>query len=170
MKAKQIISNIFTYLIILLSVLLILVGTVPRLLGYDGYYVSSDSMSPAINKGSLVFVKEVDFEDIKVGDVLTFTKEGSEKWFSHRVIKINTSDKSFKTKGDHNNVSDPGYTSYDSVVGRVERKIPLIGFIPLALSTTWGKIVLVLVYVLYIAVEIENVSSKNRKKKEGVSE
>ncbi len=170
MKAKQIISNIFTSIIILLSVLLIVVGTAPSLMGYDGYYVSSDSMSPAINKGSLVFVREVDFEDIEVGDVLTFTRNGSEKWFSHRVIKVDASQKAFKTKGDHNNVSDPGYISFDNVVGRVEKKIPVLGFLPLALSTTAGKVILAVVYVLYIAVEIENAASKKRKKKEGLSE
>ncbi len=169
-KVKQKVINIFTYFIMIFSLSLILIGVVPRLLGYGGYYVSSESMSPAIKKGSLVFVKTVDFEDIEVGDVLTFTREGSEKWFSHRVIDIDFKEKSFKTKGDHNSVSDPGYISYSSVVGRVEKQIPLVGFISLALSTTVGKVVLVLVYVLYIAVEIENYSAKKSKKKKGVSE
>lgn len=164
MKAKQIISNIFTILIICISVVLITVGLIPKLTSYDGYYVSSDSMSPAINKGDLVFTKEVTFEDVEVGDVLTFTKEGSEKWFSHRVVEINTQEKSFRTKGDHNNVQDPGFTSFDAVVGRVEKKIPLVGFIPLAISTTAGKIVLAVIYVFYIAVEVENAASKKRKK------
>ncbi len=164
MKAKQIISNIFTGFIVCISVVLITVGMIPKFSSFDGYYVSSDSMSPAINKGDLVFTKEVSFEDVKIGDVLTFTKEGSEKWYSHRVIKINTEEKSFRTKGDHNNVPDPGYTSFDAVVGRVEKKLPLIGFVPLALSTTTGKIVLALIYVLYIAVEVENTASKKRKK------
>ncbi len=164
MKAKQIISNIFTTFIILLSVVLITIGLIPKFTDYEGYYVSSDSMKPAMNVGDLVFTKAVQFEDIEVGDVLTFTKQGSEKWFSHRVIEINTAEKSFRTKGDHNNVIDPGYTSFDTVVGRVEKKIPFVGFLPLALSATWGKVVLVAIYVLYIAVEVENAASKKRKK------
>lgn len=117
-----------------------------------------------MNVGDLVFTKEVQFEDVEVEDVLTFTKQGSEKWFSHRVVEINTVEKAFRTKGDHNNVIDPGYTSFDAVVGRVEKKIPLVGFLPLALSATWGKVVLVAIYVLYIAVEVENAASKKRKK------
>lgn len=168
MKAKQIISNTFTILIICVSVVLLTVGLIPKFTDYDGYYASSDSMSPAINKGDLVFTKKVTFEEISVGDVLTFTKEGSEKWFSHRVVEINTQEKSFRTKGDHNNVQDPGYTSFDAVVGRVEKKIPLIGFIPMVLSFTWGKVILAVIYVLYIAVEVENTASKKRKKKEGL--
>ena len=134
MKAKQIISKIFTTFIILLSVVLITIGLIPKFTDYEGYYVSSDSMSPAMNVGDLVFTKEVQFEDVEVEDVLTFTKQGSEKWFSHRVVEINTAEKAFRTKGDHNNVIDPGYTSFDAVVGRVEKKIPLVGFLPLALS------------------------------------
>lgn len=164
MKAKQIISNIFTSLIILLSVVLITIGMIPKVTDYDGYYVSSDSMSPAMKVGDLVFTKEVEFEDVEVGDVLTFKREGSEKWFSHRVVEIKVSDKSFRTKGDHNNVIDPGYTSFDAVAGRVEKKLPLVGFLPLMLSTTWGKVVLVVIYILYIAVEAENIASKKRKK------
>ena len=164
MKAKKVISNIFTTVIILLSVVLITIGLIPKFSDYEGYYVSSDSMKPAMNVGDLVFTKNVLFEDIEVGDVLTFTKEGSKRWFSHRVTEINTSEKSFRTKGDHNNVTDPGYTSFDRVVGRVEKKIPLVGFIPLMLSYTWGKIALVLVYVFYIAYEVENAASKRRKK------
>ena len=57
MKAKQIISNIFTGIIVCVSVVLITVGMIPKFSSYDGYYVSSDSMSPAINKGDLVFTK-----------------------------------------------------------------------------------------------------------------
>ncbi len=164
MKVKQIISNIFTGIIVCISVVLITVGMIPKLSSYEGYYVSSDSMSPAINKGDLVFTKEVSFEEIQVNDVLTFTVEGSNKWYSHRVIEINTEEKSFRTKGDHNNVADPGRMSFDSVVGRVEKKIPFIGFVPLALSTTVGKVVLAVICVLYIAVEVENTASKKRKK------
>lgn len=164
MKAKQIISNIFAGIIVCVSVVLITVGMIPKFSSYDGYYVSSDSMSPAINKGDLVFTKEVSFEEIQVDDVLTFTVEGSHKWYSHRVIEINIEEKSFRTKGDHNNVPDPGRMSFDSVVGRVEKKIPFIGFVPLALSTTVGKVVLVVIYVLYIAVEVENTASKKCKK------
>lgn len=164
MKAKQIISNIFTGFIVCISVVLITVGMIPKLLSYEGYYASSDSMSPAINKGDLVFTKEVTFEEIQVNDVLTFTVEGSQKWYSHRVIEINAEEKSFRTKGDHNNVPDPGRMSFDAVVGRVEKKLPLIGFVPMALSTVWGKVAVTLIYVLYIAVEVENTASKKRKK------
>lgn len=161
---KKVISNIFTAFIVLLSVVLLTVGLIPVFTSYEGYYVSTDSMTPVINVGDLVFTKKVEFEDIEVGDVLTFTRNGSKKFFSHRVVEINAREKSFRTKGDYNNVRDPGYTSFESVVGRVENKLPLLGFVPLALSTGWGKAALVLIYVLYIAVEVENIASKKRKK------
>ncbi len=166
-KIKKIASNIFTTFIILLSLVLITIGLLPHVTEYEGYYVISDSMSPAIKKGDLVFTKEVSFEEIEEGDVLTFTREGSEKWFSHRVVKINNVEKSFRTKGDHNDVEDPGYTSYDAVVGRVEKKIPVVGYFSFMLSTLWGKIILAIVYVLYIAFEIDNATLKKSRKKEG---
>ncbi|MBE6755410.1 MAG: signal peptidase I [Ruminococcaceae bacterium] len=167
MKAKKIASKILTVFIILLSLFLITVSLAPKMSGYNGYYVISDSMSPAINKGDLVFTKEVEFADVEVGDVLTFKKKGNDRWFSHRVVKINTEEKSFRTKGDHNNVEDPGYTSYDVVVGRVEKKVPFIGYFPFMLSTLWGKISLVAIYVFYFAFEIDNATLKKLRKKEG---
>jgi len=163
MKAKKIITDIFTSFIILLSLLVLTIGLLPKFTSYDAYYVISDSMKPAIKKGDLVFTKEVKFEEVEVDDVLTFTKDGSERWFSHRVVKIKETEKSFRTKGDNNNAEDPGYTSFDNVVGRAEKKLPLVGFIPMALSTVWGKVILVIIYAVYIAVEIENF----RHKKEG---
>ena len=163
-KIKKTISNIFTTFIILLSLVLITIGILPHVTEYDGYYVTSDSMYPAIKKGDLVFTKEVSFEEIEEGDVLTFTKEGSEKWFSHRVVKINDVKKSFRTKGDNNNAEDPGYTSFDNVVGRVDKKMPLVGFFPMFLDSIWGKVILFVIYVVYIAFEVENVASKKRKK------
>lgn len=167
---KKTISNIFTVFVIAIAVILLTVGIVPRVMGYSGYYVTSDSMYPSIKKGSLLLVKDVKFEDIKKDDVLTFTKEGSEKWFSHRVVEVNTYDKSFKTKGDNNNIADPGYTPYTAVVGKVYHQIPLVGYISMALATTWGKVALLAVCVFYAAIEVENVASKKRKKKEGLSE
>lgn len=164
MKAKKIILDIFTSFIILLSLFILTIGLLPKVTSYDAYYVTSDSMKPTIKKGDLIFTKEVKFEEVEVGDVLTFTKEGSEKWFSHRVVKIDEIGKSFKTKGDNNEVEDPIYTSYDAVVGRVDKKFPLVGFVPMFLATVWGKGLLVIVYVLYISFEIENVASKKRKK------
>ena len=163
-KIKKIISDVFTTIIILVSFVILTVGMLPKITSYDGYYVTSDSMSPAINKGDIVFVKEVAFEEIEVSDVLTFKREGSEKWFSHRVVKIDKAEKSFKTKGDNNTVEDPIYTSYDEVVGRVEKKFPLIGYVPMFLAKAWGKAILVIIYILYIAFEIEYVASKKRKK------
>ncbi len=169
MKLKKTISNIFTVLVVAIATLLLLIGVVPRTMGYGGYYVSSDSMYPSIKKGSLIFVKEVAFEDIKEKDVLTFTKEGSEKWFSHRVVEIDTENRAFKTKGDNNNIEDPGYTPYTAVVGKVCFQVPLVGFISMVLSATWGKVVLLVICVLYAAIEVENIASKKRKKKEGLS-
>ncbi len=167
---KKTISNIFTALVIAIAVMLLFIGVVPRVMGYDGYYVSSDSMYPSIKKGSLIFVKDIAFEDIKVKDVLTFTEEGSEKWFSHRVVEIDTENRAFKTKGDNNNIIDSGSTPYTAVVGKVHYQVPLVGFISMALSTVWGKIVLLVICIFYAAIEVENVASKKRKKKEGLSE
>ncbi len=160
MKQKKIIGNILTSLIVILCISVILIGTVPRIIGYTGFYVSSDSMEPAIKKGSIVYVKKISFDEIKEGDVLTFRQKDSSKWFTHRVILKNNSGESLYTKGDHNNIKDPLPTPYKYVVGKVYFTLPVLGYFTMALDSFWAKIVLVSAAVFYIAVEIEIYKTK----------
>ena len=46
--------------------------TVPRLFGYHIYSVISGSMEPAIPTGSLVYIKEMEPEEMQTGDVIAF--------------------------------------------------------------------------------------------------
>ena len=54
---------------------LVMIVFIPKLLGYDTYYIQSNSMSPSIKKGSLAFAKEIEFKNISPGDVLTLECE-----------------------------------------------------------------------------------------------
>ena len=58
--------SIVCYLLIFVYVLLI----VPMLFGLHPVAVYSGSMEPAIEVGSIIYYKEVAFEDIKEGDVI----------------------------------------------------------------------------------------------------
>lgn len=54
-------------------VLVCLPLTVPRLFGYHIYTVISGSMEPAIPTGSLVYIQEMEPEDVEADDVIAFT-------------------------------------------------------------------------------------------------
>lgn len=155
-------------LFVILSVIIFLLATliwVPRLFGMNTYYVSSDSMEPAISKGSLVFTEQVEPHDIRVGeDVLVFTSPVNGKTFMHRVIYINETEQLIYTKGDNNNVADPVPAGFTDCSGRVVFDIPLVGYAAWAIDTVIGKIAVIAFYIVCVAVMLESHRAKKSKK------
>jgi len=97
--------------------------------------VTSDSMWPVLTRGDLIFIKNVEPEDIAVGSVIVF--HHGEGMAVHRVIRIKGD--YITTKGDANNKEDRPIT-YNDVVGRVLTmgewlvKIPFVGTIALVMN------------------------------------
>ncbi|MBQ8784213.1 MAG: signal peptidase I [Clostridia bacterium] len=150
-KLKILISSVACCLI----AFLLMIVYIPKLIGYETYYIQTGSMNPVISKGSLVFVKEIPFADVKFGDIMTFHNDDETEFFTHRVIEIDQNNQMFTTKGDANREEDPSPTSYYFAKGRVDFSIPLVGYAAEFLNSVIGKVVIVAVYLAWIAVEIE---------------
>lgn len=135
------ISRILGSIVICIVVLLLIPLTFPRILKYETFNVVSGSMEPEISVGSLLMVKRVDPFEIKEGDIITFYSNAVV--VSHRVIRNNTFERSFTTKGDANENEDLNDTSYNDYIGKVEAHIPLIGLIGSYISTASGKLLIV---------------------------
>lgn len=150
-KIKILISAVA---ICLLSFLLLIVY-IPKIFGYKAFYITNGSMSPTITKGSMVLEKEVGFDEISEGDVVTFKNDSGTEYFTHRVISIDKANQMFKTKGDANEESDPSETNYYFAVGKVDFAVPLVGYVLQLLSSTVGKIGIACIYIAWIAIEIE---------------
>ena len=89
------------------------------------YIVLTGSMEPTIKVGDIVIVKQLDANQIKEGDVITFNSKYSNNVITHRIIKANKNN--FTTKGDANNTEDLEPVGKSQIVGRVENRIPKIG-------------------------------------------
>lgn len=101
----------------------------PSLCGYQFLNVISGSMSPTINKGSLIIVREIEGEDVLPQDVITFRGDNGQ-YTTHRVVKIQQDDSiQFVTKGDANQVVDPVAVEEERLVGKVIFFIPYVGAI-----------------------------------------
>lgn len=79
----------------------------PSVFGYTPLVVLTDSMDPLIAEGDVIFAKDVDADDIKVGDVISFFDPASpdDAVLTHRVIAIETDEegnRSAITAGDFN--------------------------------------------------------------------
>ncbi len=150
-KIKILVSSVLCCIL----VFLLMVVFIPKVLGYDTFYIQTGSMSPSIPKGSLVFAKEVEFSQVKPGDVMTFHSDDGTEFFTHRVIATDKNNQMYTTKGDANKEEDPSPTNHYFAEGRVDFSIPFVGYIAEFLDSTIGKIIIFAVYIAWIAVEIE---------------
>lgn len=116
-----------------------------KIIGIDTYVVASDSMSPAILKNSVVYVKGVKQEDLREGDIIAFDT-GDEKPVMHRIVEIN--DLEIITKGDGNDAND-NPIRYNNVIGKVIFHIPVIGL--LFYNIYFWLIILSLILIYYLS-------------------
>lgn len=156
--------------VLLVVVALFLVAAFPQLTGADeSYTVLSDSMSPAIEAGAVVFVSELPAERISDGDVITFERPGG-ALITHRVVAVVERDgtRLFRTKGDANEDPDPELVPASQVVGTVQFQIPHIGYVTSFTQSKLGIFVLVVVpAVLLVATEIWDLVVRARSAGEG---
>ena len=131
---------------------LVILVAAPGLVGGDeSFVVTSESMSPALERGDVVFVEDTDPGDITVDDIVTLAG-GDGEYMTHRVIDVLEEDGEYyvETQGDANDVSD-GVVSADAVVGVVTHDLPLVGYPLLFARSSVGLLVLVVLPGLALA-------------------
>lgn len=139
-RCKKIISWIYiTFLLIIISSSLLSIFLNKN--GYGPYQfksVLSGSMEPNISVGSLVVVKRIPPQKLKVDDIISFSANG--QVITHRIIFIENTGEII-TKGDANNYEDATYEK--EIIGKVLVSIPKVGYFFRLLQSTSGKIALV---------------------------
>ena len=85
----------------------------PSIFGFRPFYVMTGSMEPTIRAHSLIIAGPVRAEDVRVGDIVTYTRMAADKYSGrihipltvvHRVIAVEG--KSFIFKGDNEEIPD----------------------------------------------------------------
>ncbi len=155
---KNIAEYLMTGLVILLLVTATLTFFAPRF-GWQIDTVLSGSMEPAIPTGSIVVSRTVPLSEIQVGDIITFSGSGRDRFITHRVTAIGQSDGVvFTTKGDANNAGDPFFVPAENVVGKVILHIPFLGFVFSFVKTPLGIIVtLIIPGLLVLGLELREI-------------
>ncbi len=123
--------------------------------GAKGYAVTSDSMKDTLNRGDIVFVKKASFDEIEVGDVVTVSSSDGERFFTHRVVEKNLSERTLTTQGDANTSKDPMPAEESRLVGKMWYSVPLLGFAAIAfsgVSQMTGIIILALAAVALVII------------------
>lgn len=173
-KLKKVLKACSSLIVAIVLIFAILVAGV-RVFGLKVYTVLSPSMEPEYKTGALIYVKGVDPEKLKAGDVITFAIS-DETTVTHRIVEVIRGDDGalyFRTKGDANNTEDSGSVHQDNVLGKPIFKIPYLGYMAafvtqppgMYLSVAIGLILTILVFM------VDYITSDNTKKtgKKGAS-
>lgn len=156
-RIEKILGNILFYglLAIFITTSLVMLkvkssGNQPSILGNKFFIVLTGSMSPTIKVGDLVIVKDIQPEDIKSNDVITFGSAYSDNITTHRVKEVLNEDGKIKyiTQGDANNVEDPMPVESEVVLGMVNKVIPKVGTIILWVQKNIMAILIVIVAII----------------------
>ena len=139
-SAFEVISTIIKIICAILLVLLIAVVGIQRfsnnqnaIAGFRVFNVATGSMVPTYRVGDIIIVKEVNTDELKVNDPITYIgKDGdfAGRVVTHRIINIEETNegKIFHTKGDANDIEDPVIKA-DQIFGKVVYKCFIISIL-----------------------------------------
>jgi len=156
-KLLKIIDKVvFTILLIIMFAMIFLLlksritGKEPSINGHKMYVVDSGSMTPTLKIGSLIFVKEVEPLEIKIGDTITY-RGADTSIVTHRVTNIEDNNGlKFITKGDANETEDPMPVEANRLVGKVVFSIVYLGFVLEFLKSKSGLILVSIIILVWI--------------------
>ncbi|MEG1256106.1 signal peptidase I [Clostridium sp.] len=126
-KCKEVIYYVLL-IILVLTIIINLSSRIPQLYNLtkvSSYTVLTGSMEPVISPGDMVIVRKVSLDKLKVGDIVTFTKDNHS--ITHRIISINSDE--FTTKGDSNDTKDLEKVTNVELTGKVVMIIPRVGYL-----------------------------------------
>ena len=123
------ITGVLVGLVVLLA--LALVGV--RLVGLHPYVVLSGSMEPTYPVGSLIYVKPVDYQELQVGDPITYMLN-EDTVVTHRIIEVLADEEDpdtirYFTKGDANEAADGTSVHYKNIIGKPVFSVPYLGYV-----------------------------------------
>ena len=114
----------------------------------------SGSMEPALGVGDVIINSRVSPAEVRVGDIVTFSDpEGTDKLITHRVrqLRIAKGTAHVVTKGDNTNAVERWDIPANGSLGRVEFRVPLLGFLVFWLHGPLARIGLIVVPALLLA-------------------
>ena len=181
-KILKIISNIIYTILFIIVLLMLIIVIMQRtsnneitLGGYRIFVVATGSMEPKYKVGDVLLSKEVEPEDLKVGDDIVYNGEEESfkgKVVTHQIISIEKEEENYKiiTKGIANSVEDPEITQ-EQVMGKIVYKIKVLSFFEKAVANNYIFFFIIFVPIALLtfkqirnAIYIEEDEEENDKK------
>ena len=176
-KYFQILYKIVKTLIIIVMVTYVAFVVVQRvsgnksIFGYRIFTVATGSMVPDYEVHDVLAIKEIQEDELKVGDDITYLGNRLDvngKIVTHRIIEIKEENgkKKFITKGINNSTKDPSIEE-NQIYGKVVGKIPIITEINHIIKNQYGFFFLIfvpLVAVIFLEIADTITAIKQDKK------
>ena len=128
-----------------------------RIGGYKLQAIVSDSMRPAVARGSLSLVRRRPLQDYQAGDIISFYPPARNRVsVTHRIDRVFTNSQGLvlvETKGDANASKDPWVLSRGNIEGKQIINLPFLGYVVMALKTRLGFSVFSLLFFSSLAVK-----------------
>lgn len=141
--------------LVLMVALAALTVIIPRVTGAVPLTILTSSMEPQLPPGTLVIVRPIAADDIRLGTVIVYQlRSGSPETVTHRVVGITTTadgEKTFTTRGDNNPQDDPTPVRAVQVRGEVWYSLPLIGYVAVGLGGATRSWIVVVIAVCLAA-------------------
>lgn len=159
-KIKSRIINIIGIILILLLIPIFIIvltiaikaniyhDTLPDFFGYKPLIVGSNSMSNVFEIGDLTIIKEIEEDELEVGDIISYWDTDDNVVITHRISEImidETGETIYVTKGDMNNEADSETVVFSQIEGKYMWHIKYIGTFILWLQEPQGLIVAFLI-------------------------
>ena len=122
---------------------------IPDFWGFKTFVIISESMEPNIMPGDAIIVKNINQNNLNVGDIISF--HDIDYINTHRIVEIINENGliRYKTKGDNNKREDRNLVAYKNVEGKYLLKIKGFGkFIEVIQS----KVTLVILLLLLVII------------------
>ena len=163
-----IIISFFAFLLIFQSTFL----KNKSIFGYRSYVIASNSMYPVLEYGDVILVKDINFDDIEIGDIITYQGNNGElknKIITHEVIDINYVNdvKVLVTKGRANTGVDP-YVYPEQIYGKFFYKYTIISFVSKIVRNKFGFVLFIFIPfgILFVLEFINMVKETKRRELE----
>jgi hypothetical protein len=148
---KWIVNIILLCAIVVAAALLI-----PPLAGITTVMVDQVDMDTNLEAGSVTYARDVDFAEIEAGDNILISENGGE--YVYRVRNLDTSDGTCSLEDTRTPGAGEVSKTLQGEVAKVILTVPFIGYIPMAMRSTEGLIVIglavVFVIILFVLAEL----------------
>jgi signal peptidase len=127
--------------------------TIPYLFGFRSLVVLSGSMTPTLEVGDVVVVRQISPAEARVGDVVTFRDPSrDDRLVTHRVraIEIENGVVRMETKGDANSGLESWQVRATGTIGRAQFRVPKIGYALFWIRGRFGRMMLVVIPALLL--------------------